>query len=132
MDQTHGVAEESDGGSVVHSVTGEIDVAVAPTVRERLEQAVAEDGTLVVDLSGVSSIDSSALRVLIGTHGDCDSTGIEMRLVITEPRILKVFEITGLTDLFTIVPNVAVATKALGLTPHSEPGRPPRKVSSCE
>jgi hypothetical protein len=30
MDQTHGVAEESDGGSVVHSVTGEIDVALHP------------------------------------------------------------------------------------------------------
>jgi anti-sigma B factor antagonist len=104
MDQTHGVAEESDSGSVVLSVNGDIDIAGSPTVRERLEQAVAEEGALVVDLSGVSSIDSSALRVLIGTCEDCDRTGIEMRLVITESRILKVFEITGLTDLFTIVP----------------------------
>ncbi len=112
MDETFGVTEESDGRSVVVSLTGEIDVAAAPTVREHLEQAAAKQGSLVVDLSGVSFIDSTALGVLIGIHKECTGTGTDMRLVITEPRILKVFEITGLTDLFTIVPSLAEATKA--------------------
>jgi anti-anti-sigma regulatory factor len=35
-----------------------------------------------------------------------------MRLVVSEPRILKVFEITGLTDLFDIAPSLAEATNA--------------------
>ncbi len=112
MDETFGVTEESDGRSMVVSLTGEIDVAAAPTVREYLEQAAARQGSLVVDLSGVSFIDSTALGVLIGIHKECGSTGTDMSLVITEPRILKVFEITGLTELFTIVPSLAEATKA--------------------
>ena len=40
--------------------------------------------------------------MLIGAHRACADAGRELRLVVAEPRILKVFEITGLTDLFPI------------------------------
>ncbi len=112
MDETFGVTEASAGRSVVVTLSGEIDVAAAPTVRERLEQAAGRDGTLVVDLSGVSFIDSTALGVLIGIHKQREAADSGMRLVVSEPRILKVFEITGLTDLFDIVPSLAEATSA--------------------
>jgi anti-sigma B factor antagonist len=111
MDEMFGVAERDEGGSVVVALSGEIDVAAAPTVREQLEQ-VATDRPLIVDLTQVTFIDSTALGVLIGAHKQCDSRGTPMRLVVSEPRILKVFEITGLTDLFTIVPSLAEATSA--------------------
>jgi anti-sigma B factor antagonist len=112
MDETFGVSEESDDRSVVVTLSGEIDVAAAPTVRERLEQAAGRDRPLVVDLTGVSFIDSTALGVLIGIHKLRVASGGELRLVISEPRVLKVFEITGLTDLFDIVPSLAEATSA--------------------
>ncbi len=35
--------------------------------------------------------------------------GIDLRLVIEEPRIIKIFEITGLSDVFSITPTVAEA-----------------------
>jgi anti-sigma B factor antagonist len=109
MDEIFGVTEESDGRSIVVTLSGEIDVAAAPTVRERLEQAASGDGTLIVDLTGVSFIDSTALGVLIGVHKQRAAAEADMRLVVSEPRILKVFEITGLTDLFVIVPSLAEA-----------------------
>ncbi len=112
MDELFGVSEEDDGGSVVVSLDGEIDVAAAPTVRERLEAAAERAGVLVIDLSEVSFIDSTALGVLIGIHKQCADSATPMRLVVSEPRILKVFEITGLTDLFTIVPSRTEATRA--------------------
>lgn len=112
MDETFGVTEESAGRSIVVTLSGEIDVAAAPTVRERLEQAASRDGTLIVDLTGVSFIDSTALGVLIGIHKQRAGADAGMRLVVSEPRILKVFEITGLTDLFDIVPSLAEATNA--------------------
>jgi len=112
MDETFGVSEEGDERSVVVTLSGEVDIAAAPTVRERLEQVARGRRTLIVDLSPVSFIDSTALGVLIGVHKQCDRSGTEMHLVVSEPRILKVFEITGLTDLFDIVPSLAEATSS--------------------
>ena len=103
MDQEFGVEEDYRDGTSVVTVAGEVDVATAPALRDRLDQAVRrEEGPVVVDLVGVTFIDSTGLGVLIGAHRGCTAHGRELRLVIAEPRILKVFEITGLTDLFPI------------------------------
>ncbi len=92
------------------AVQGELDVATAPTLREHLFAAVERgSGRMVVDLLEVTFIDSTALGVLIGTKERSEQAGIDLRLVIEEPRIIKIFEITGLTDLFSIAPTVAEA-----------------------
>jgi anti-sigma B factor antagonist len=57
----------------------------------------------------VTFIDSIGLGVLIGVSKRVGESGGILRLVVTEPRILKLFEITGLTDLFSIVPSVEKA-----------------------
>ena len=48
-------------------------------------------------------IDSMGLGVLIGAAKRVDEAGVTLRVVIAEPRILKLFEITGLLEIFTIV-----------------------------
>jgi anti-sigma B factor antagonist len=112
MDETYRMTETAEGPSVVVSLRGELDVAAAPAVRERLEAAADRAGSLVVDLTEVTFIDSTALGVLIGIHKRCLASGTSIRLVVSEPRILKVFEITGLTQLFSIAPSLAEATSA--------------------
>ena len=52
-------------------------------------------GRMVVDLLGVTFIDSTALGVLIGTKERSEQAGIDLRLVMEEPRIIKIFEIQG-------------------------------------
>lgn len=94
--------EQGDGYTVV-AVAGEVDVATAPTLRERLDETIGQSGSLVVvDLGGVTFIDSTALGVLIGALNRSAAEGGVLRLVISEPRIIKIFEITGLTELFDI------------------------------
>lgn len=91
-------------------VQGELDVATATALREHLYAAVDRGrGPIVVDLLAVTFIDSTALGVLIGTKEHSDQRGIDFLLVMEEPRILKIFEITGLTELFSIAPTVAEA-----------------------
>ncbi len=110
MDDEFEVAERSEGDFAHVVVRGEIDVATAPTLREHLYAAVdRSSGPVIVDLLGVTFIDSTALGVLIGTRERAEQRGTGLRLVVEEARIIKIFEITGLTELFSIVPTVAEA-----------------------
>ena len=106
MEEQFEVSKESGNGYVLVSVVGEVDVATAPEFRDRLREAIGEGpGIVAVDLTGVTFIDSTALGVLIEAKELCDAEGGTMRIAVSEPRILKVFEITGLTELFEIRPT---------------------------
>jgi anti-sigma B factor antagonist len=110
--ETFGISEASPDGVAVLSVTGELDIATAPRLREQLESTI-EGGSdpVIVDLLGVTFIDSTALGVLIGALKKCRESDTELRLVVAEPRVLKVFEITGLTSVFSVFPTVDAATR---------------------
>jgi anti-sigma B factor antagonist len=85
------------------SVAGEIDAATSPALRERLlDQASKDNPTIVIDLTAVSFLDSTALGALVSVRQRCLELGGEVRLVINDPPIIKVFEITGLTEAFPI------------------------------
>lgn len=107
------VAESDRDGTPVLSVRGEVDVSTAPELRERLLALAERGATLaVVDLSLVSFVDSTALGVLVSGVKRLRSAGGDLRLVVTEPRIAKVFEITGLTDVFKIYGSADEAVRA--------------------
>jgi anti-sigma B factor antagonist len=103
---------ERDGCSVV-SVTGELDVATAPRLREVLIGLITSGHhRLVVDLGWVDFIDSTGLGVLIGALKRLRSHDGRLDLVIDDPRVLKVFDITGLDQIFTIHPTVELAVSS--------------------
>jgi anti-sigma B factor antagonist len=112
VEETFRISEEASSGDTVLSVAGELDIATAPELRDRLEGAIdrAPQGTVIVDLLEVTFIDSTALGVLIGGLKRSQSTGGVFRIVVAEARILKIFEITGLTDLFSIFDSLSEAT----------------------
>ena len=56
------------------AVTGEIDVATAPQLRECLHHVIAQgEATVVLDLLGVTFLDSTALGVLVGAFSGAAS-----------------------------------------------------------
>lgn len=94
----------------VLAVRGEVDVATAPRLRERLVELVGEGRTrVIVDLDGVEFLDSTGLGVLVGALKRVRDHGGDLRVVCTVPRILKVFEITGLAEVLGVRPTVADA-----------------------
>ncbi len=114
MDQGFRIESERVDGVPVVSASGEIDVATAPPLRDRLQAlTTAGEATVVVDLLGVTFLDSTALGVLVGALGRCREAGGNLPLVIADPRILKVFEITGLTGVFAIFEHVRDALRSL-------------------
>jgi anti-sigma B factor antagonist len=108
MEQHFEIIESAGAGIPIVTVSGEIDVATAPQLQERLHALVARgQSTVVVDLLGVTFLDSTALGVLVGALKRCRERGGDMPLVMTEPRIMKIFEITGLTAVFPIVDSLS-------------------------
>lgn len=100
---------DRDGWAVL-GVTGEVDVATAPRLREQLITLVNEGRhRIVVDLSAVDFIDSTGLGVLIGALKRVRTHDGNLVLICSEPRILKVFDITGLDRVFSIHPSLDVA-----------------------
>ncbi|MHB8671595.1 MAG: STAS domain-containing protein [Acidimicrobiales bacterium] len=106
-----GLEVEGDrNGWTVLAVRGEVDVYTAPRFRERLIELVGEGKhRIVVDLEGVDFLDSTGLGVLVGGLKRLRSHDGDLRLVCTQRRILKVFEITGLTKVFGIHDSVDAA-----------------------
>jgi anti-sigma B factor antagonist len=108
MNHTFNVSSQSDDGVALITVNGEIDIATAPALRAELASPHM-GSTVIVDLTGVTFLDSTALGVLVSARKTCREVGADFRLVLSEPRILKVFEITGLTSVFSISPTLEEA-----------------------
>ena len=84
-------------------VTGEVDLALAPVMDEHISAVLdhSEEG-VIVDLAGATFIDSVALGVLISALHRSENSGAALYLVITDPRVKRVFELTGLDTSFPI------------------------------
>jgi len=104
----------SQAGHHVIAVRGEIDLFTAPELKQALTDAI-EGGQhrVVIDLTEVSFLDSTALGVLIGAVKRLRSRGGALAIVNTDTSIAKTFEITGLDQIFTIVPSREEALAAL-------------------
>jgi len=85
-------------------VRGEIDVASAPEFHARLSDLAGRGPEVImVDLSEVSFIDSTGLGVLVGAEKELRQDGRELRLVVTRPQIMRLFQLTGLDEVFTVL-----------------------------
>lgn len=91
------LATSSHGTASVVSATGEVDVFSAPDLDSELSALVAAGSPrLVVDLAGVTFLDSTGLGVLVKALKHAREAGGWLHLVVTSDRIRKIFEITGL------------------------------------
>jgi anti-sigma B factor antagonist len=103
--------EVSDvAGWTVVSIYGELDVATAPSLREQLIGLVGDGATkLVLDLEGVDFLDSTGLGVIVSALKRARTNGGDLRLVCTQARIRRLFEITGLDKAVPLLPSLDAA-----------------------
>jgi anti-sigma B factor antagonist len=99
-----------EDGTVVVAVEGELDLFVAPAFKDELLNAIRAAGnSVVVDLTLCGFLDSSALNALVHARNDLDGGTPSFSLVISEPNVLRIFEISHLDHLFTIYPDRTTA-----------------------
>jgi anti-anti-sigma factor len=89
-----------DDGVVVVRLVGEIDPSTSPTLEGELQALIFTGAPreLVLDLSGVSFMDSSAIRVIIDVHNRLRALDALLVLESPSPTTRQVLEITGLTN----------------------------------
>src|SRR2546430_15509417 len=112
VDGVRATTAQIGSDAFVVSVSGELDIATAGRLGEELERT-SERGArrVIVDLVGLTFIDSVALGVLTEEARRLRATGGTCIVVSQDPRILRVFQITGLDRIFRIERSLAEAVE---------------------
>lgn len=99
------------GPHTVVSLFGDLDYAVANELRAELFDA-ADSGTLslVVDLTGVTFMDSAALGTLVGAKRRLTHREARLAVVCTNDTLRRIFRITALDTIIPLFPSLADAT----------------------
>jgi anti-sigma B factor antagonist len=83
-------------GHILITVAGEIDIATAGRLRERVAELAASGLPLIVGLDQVTFIDATGLGVLVGAARRATAHGGSLRVVCARPQTRKLFRLTGL------------------------------------
>jgi anti-sigma B factor antagonist len=108
--EVHVEASPESGVTVVR-VEGDLDLATCPELERAIESADLA-GRVVVDLSGCTFLDSSALRVLVQGARATEAAGGTIALVTRDPAILRILDIAT-TD--AMLPVHATIESASGI-----------------
>jgi anti-sigma B factor antagonist len=107
------LAREHDASTSVIAVEGELDLSSAPRLKWMLLDALdAGRSRVVVDLGGVSFMDSTGLGVLIGVNKRLEQ-GSELVIVCPPGVVRQVFEFSGTDGAFSIFPTLDAALAEL-------------------
>lgn len=101
------VSEEN--GAVIVRLEGDIDLEHSVDVRNTLLDAADKRKNMLVDLSGVSYIDSSGIANLVEALQKTRETGTSLGLVSISLQAMRVLQLARLDRVFTIYADMAAA-----------------------
>ena len=88
---------EEDGEAVVIRVSGELDMSTTGMLDVALHETLDGEASMVtLDLSGLSFIDSSGLRLLTNAASHPRADGTRLRMRGRSKAVERTFEVTGL------------------------------------
>jgi anti-sigma B factor antagonist len=97
------ITQEKHNDAVVCMLDGEVDINTSPELRKACETLIKNnEKKVLMDLSGVTYIDSSGLATLIEMFQRLKKIGGRLRLSNMNEKVKNVFEITKLYKLFEI------------------------------
>jgi len=105
--QTH-----KEGSYTILKLTGEIDFHVSPKVREDVLAGLNEGQNLLVDLSGVSYIDSSGIASLVEGYQHAKGKSLSFALLGVRDGVMSVLKLTRLDKVFPMFDSIEAATAA--------------------
>jgi anti-sigma B factor antagonist len=130
---------QTHGASVVVTVQGELDVTSSQRFDDFLSEAAAESGQVILDMSQVDFMDTTALAVIVAHWRRQADEGGAFLLAGARYRYTKALWITGLADRLPMYDTVDEALAALAGTGSgaasgpgaSEPAKPAEPEASA-
>jgi anti-anti-sigma factor len=95
--------EQLNGSVRSFNLSGELDHATAPELRDPLESAIDSGArAILVDLSDCSFIDSTGLSVLVHAHTRLVDDGGRLEICCPDPQVRRLLQITGVDRAFGV------------------------------
>ena len=101
------VSTRHEAEHAIVAVTGEVDLYSSPKMREAVLAALSKKGKgVIVDLSGVSYMDSSGIATLVEALQAARRAECRLVLAGLTDRVREVFELARLQSVFELAPSV--------------------------
>jgi anti-sigma B factor antagonist len=113
MDFEVSIDEHAEAYSIV-TVRGEVDLHTAPKFQAAIVRAAQTNGTVVVDMSGVAFMDSTALSALVRSKDSLQERETSLRLAAPSQAVERIFAVTGFEEYFEIFPSREAAIPGRG------------------
>lgn len=98
------IISERDGGTHRVAAAGELDIATVDQLQQALVAVEGTDAELIVlDLSGLSFIDSTGLRLVLDLNERCGGEADRLRVVAGSPAVERLLDIVGLRDQLPLI-----------------------------
>ncbi len=101
-----------DGGYHIVAVAGEVDLSWSAELRKAILQGLDARKPVLVELSGVSYIDSSGIASFVEGYQRARKSRLQFMLVAASPAVLAVLKLARLDRVLPLVPDLAAARAA--------------------
>lgn len=103
----------SSGDVAVLVLTGELDLAAAPALRARVDEAAAGRG-LVIDMAEATFIDSAVLKELLRARAELAAADVRLVIAAVSTPVRRLLDLTRTYELFEHAPDAETAVRQLG------------------
>jgi anti-sigma B factor antagonist len=103
------VSVERLAETAIVRVSGELDIATTPTLRDVLEGLSGPCDRVILDLSSLRFMDSTGIRLAVTEHQRATADGFDFVIAGAEGNVMKILRLTGLDVVLPLAPDVASA-----------------------
>ena len=91
----------NEKNSLIMKISGEIDHRYATRIRNEADRKIVtySDKRFIIDLSGVTFVDSSVIGVIIGRYKLVKSFGSSIGIVVSNPAVIKLLDMAGINRI---------------------------------
>ncbi|HEY3203995.1 MAG TPA: STAS domain-containing protein [Thermoanaerobaculia bacterium] len=116
------ISEEERGPHTILHVAGTLALGDSTRALQEYFEKIASEktGAVLLDLSDLEHLDSTAVGVLVGGLKRFEAQGRRFYLVNPRERVASVFRITNLDSVFRVFPTVEAAMTSVNLASEEE------------
>jgi anti-sigma B factor antagonist len=96
------IEKKTNASELTVALTGRVDTTTAPELEAVIKQSLAGVTELNIDMEALEYISSAGLRVLLSAQKTMNKQG-KMKVTHVSENIMEIFEVTGFSDILTIV-----------------------------